>query len=421
LLPDKKIIGKILPVVALFIKTVTVFCRKFNNNSFSSAKKNLFKFGLEYSLLLLVAGSAVFGLNPGEKKFFSSENRYMSFLASHENLNRQIVERVKTESISVAPQETLVQKAQASSLDLVDSGLAQAATPTKDNKSKAESLFLVSADNVLIKPNFATKDAGIKRDIQAYTVKKGDSVSKIASSFGVSVQTITYENKLVDSDYLKLGQVLNIVPTPPSGWAIKHVVKSGETIESIAKAYKVDAEAILEFNAIEVPEDIDVGEELIIPDAKIQIPEARKSQIATYNRVDIKRVAVPGDFVGSVTGLIWPLVTRNITQYFSSRHKGVDISNGERPQFWAASGGIVELSGWDGGYGQSVVLNHGNGVKTRYAHASELYVTAGDNVEQGQIIGRVGNTGRTYGRTGNHLHFEVIKSGGKVDPLKVAK
>ncbi|MDP2933941.1 MAG: peptidoglycan DD-metalloendopeptidase family protein [bacterium] len=380
-------------------------------------KKNFFKFGLEYTLLLLVICSAVFGLNPGEKKIFSSENRYMSFLASHENLNRQIVERVKTESISVAPQETLVQKAQASSLDLADSGLAQAATPTKDNKPKSESLFLVSADNVLIKPNFATKDAGIKRDIQEYTVEKGDSVSKIASSFGVSIQTITYENKLADSDYLKPGQVLSILPTT----GIKHVVKSGETIESIAKTYKVDAEAILEFNVIEVPEDIDIGEELIIPDAKIQIPEARKSQIATYNRVDIKRVAVPGDFVGSVTGLIWPLVTRNITQYFSSRHKGVDISNGERPQFWAAGSGIVELSGWDGGYGRSVVLNHGNGVKTRYGHASELYVTAGDNVEQGQVIGRVGNTGRSYGRTGNHLHFEVIKSGGKVDPLKVTK
>lgn len=417
MLPDKKIIGKILPVVVLFIKRTFVFSKKFNDNSFSAVKKNFFKFGLEYALLLLVAVSAIFGLNPGEKKFFSSENRYMSFLAGHENLNRQIVERVKTESISVAPQETLVQKAQASSLDLVDSGLAQAAAPTKDNKPKSESLFLVSADNVLIKPNFATKDAVVKRDIQEYTVKKGDSVSKIAGSFGVSVQTITYENKLGDGDYLKPGQVLNILPTT----GIKHVVKNGETIESIAKTYKVDTEAILEFNAIEVPEDIGIGEELIIPDAKIQIPEARKSQIATYNRVDIKRVAVPGDFVGSVTGLIWPLATHNITQYFSSRHKALDISNGQRPQFWAAGAGIVELSGWDGGYGRSVVLNHGNGVKTRYGHASELYVTAGDRVEQGQVIGRVGNTGRSYGITGNHLHFEVIKGGGKVDPLKVAK
>ena len=186
----------------------------------------------------------------------------------------------------------------------------------------------------------------------------------------------------------------------------------------IAEEFNVDLESILEFNEIEIPDDILAGEVIIIPEGKIDIPESR---IASYNRVEIRTASVPQDFTGSSGSLIWPLPTRQITQYYWSRHRALDISNGQRPQFWSSQDGIVELSGWQGGYGRTIVINHGNGLKTRYAHVSEIYVTAGDRVTKGQVIGRVGNTGRTYGRTGNHLHYEVIKNGVKVDPLSYVK
>lgn len=417
-MPDRKIIGKTLPVVALFLtRTLDFAASKLNKVSFSFLKRNFFKFGIEYSLLALALVSAVFAISTKSSDIFRSQNRYMAFLNQHRELNRQITEAVKTENLNITvPERSLVQKAEAVSLDRVESGVDQGGAQNKTQKISSESVFLVSADGSLIKPNYATKDTVKKRDIEDYTVKNGDSLNKIASSFGVSTQTIMYENKIGNNDYIKPGQVLKILPTN----GIKHTVKKGETIASIAKLYKVEEESILEFNQIEVPEDIDIGEELIIPDAKIQIPENKKTKIASYNRVDVTRASVPQNFVGG-SSLVWPLGIRNITQYFSSRHKGLDISNSQRPQFWAAAAGIIELSGWDGGYGRSIIINHGNGLKTRYGHASELYVTAGDRVEQGQVIGRVGNTGRAYGVTGNHLHFEVIKNSVKVDPLKVAR
>ena len=81
----------------------------------------------------------------------------------------------------------------------------------------------------------------------------------------------------------------------------------------------------------------------------------------------------------------------------------------------------MEVSGWQSGYGNTIVLNHGNGFKTRYGHASELYVSAGDKVAQGQVIAKQGRTGRVRGVTGIHLHFEIIKNGSRVNPLGYVK
>lgn len=368
--------------------------------------------------MALVFGSFGLTFNPDPKKLLAAQNLFLEHLQDRPERNRVAFEQASTESIRVIPdQATLVPSVSAATLDPVT---AIATSPYLTEAGEALQLgpqLLISNDSTIVKPNYATRDAGRNRDIAEYTVKSGDSASQIASTFGVSLQTIMYENKLTDADYLKPGQVLKILPTT----GVKHTVKSGETLEGIAKKYQVDIEVILEFNLIEIPDDIEVGEELIIPDGKLQIAPSRQTQIAQYKTRNVSQVEVPADFAGSSSELIWPIGIRNITQYFSSRHKALDISNSSRLQFWAAGDGIVELSGWDGAYGNSVVLNHGSGFKTRYAHASELYVTAGDQVISGQLIGRVGNTGRAYGATGLHLHFEVIKNGVKINPLSLAK
>ena len=112
--------------------------------------------------------------------------------------------------------------------------------------------------------------------------------------------------------------------------------------------------------------------------------------------------------------MAWPTVGARITQYFSWRHVGVDIANKTGTPLYAADAGVVEFAGWATGYGNSIVINHGGGKKTRYGHASKLFVKVGDEVEKGENIAAMGSTGWS---TGPHLHFEVMINGAKYNPL----
>ena len=89
------------------------------------------------------------------------------------------------------------------------------------------------------------------------------------------------------------------------------------------------------------------------------------------------------------------------------------------PSIWSAKAGTVKLaaySGWNGGYGKYVIVDHGNGLQTLYAHMNKVYVTEGQSVSEGQVLGQMGNTGRVYGVTGIHLHFEVRQDGARMNP-----
>jgi len=116
--------------------------------------------------------------------------------------------------------------------------------------------------------------------------------------------------------------------------------------------------------------------------------------------------------------LLFPTIGK-YTQYFSAGHYAIDIANNSSPPIYAAESGVIEKSqcGWSGGYGCHVIINHENGMKTLYAHMRRLDVTIGERVARGQILGQMGNTGRVYGRTGIHLHFEVNIDGIKRNPV----
>ncbi len=201
---------------------------------------------------------------------------------------------------------------------------------------------------------------------------------------------------------------------PTSG--VKHTIQSGETMSSIAQKYGVHSEDIFEYNNIEIEDHIFPGEEIIIPNGIKAVPPtpARQQYLAGLEKDDYQRVDVPGNYESASGGLMWPIPRGGrISQYYSSKHRAIDIPCRDCDVL-AAGSAIVELSGWQRGYGYTIVLNHGQGLKTRYAHASKLLVSAGETVDQGQTIMISGSTGRS---TGPHLHFEILQNGTLLNPL----
>jgi murein DD-endopeptidase MepM/ murein hydrolase activator NlpD len=245
-----------------------------------------------------------------------------------------------------------------------------------------------------------------------YTVQPGDTVSIIAEKFGVSVDTIRWENKLKTIKDIKPGQVLRILPTT----GVFHKVKPGETIWTIAKKYQIDPQAIVDwpYNSFANDETfaLAVGQSLIIPEGIMP------KEVPTVPRRYYAEIPAAGTVTG--TGkYVWP-AGGNISQAYTWYHKAIDISNKGAPVVVAADSGQVVLAGWPSpwAYGNRVIIDHGNGFSSLYAHLSSLYVSPGQRVERGQSIGQMGATGRA---TGIHLHFEIRQNGVAQNPLNYLK
>lgn len=260
----------------------------------------------------------------------------------------------------------------------------------------------------------STSDPGIDTQISnkvrdsiiSYQVQSGDTVASIAEKFGISADTIRWQNDLT-GDKIKIGQNLQILPVT----GVAHTVAKGDTVYSIAKKYDAEAQAIVDFpfNTFSNDEtfELAIGQTVIVPDGVM--PTAGGNAIPRARQItpDAGTVVASGKFV-------WP-VSGTITQYFSWYHPGIDIANNAEPLDVAADAGRVEFAGWDpSGYGNMVLINHGNGFETRYAHLSQVMVISGQSVARGSVIGRMGSTGHS---TGPHTHFEIILNGVHVNPL----
>jgi len=241
--------------------------------------------------------------------------------------------------------------------------------------------------------------------IECYIVQEGDTIGEIAERFGVSVTTLLWENELSAKSVIKPGKKLTILPV--SG--LSHKIEKGDTLEGIAKKYEVEMEKIIEFNKLASANDIKPNEILIIPGGKKPAPP--KPRPLAF----IKKLFSPSPVPVTDSKLNWPVNSRRITQYFSWRHHGLDIGSPHGSPVCAAEEGKIELTKWESGYGNYIVINHGGGEKTVYAHLSKIFVKAGQTVKRGESIGTVGSTGRS---TGPHLHFEVRINGQKINPLK---
>lgn len=232
----------------------------------------------------------------------------------------------------------------------------------------------------------------VNDQISTYVVHEGDTLSQIAKMFGVSANTILWANDIPRGGALKAGQQLVILPV--SG--IQYVVKKGDTVAALAKKYSADAEEIRSFNGIEG--GLTVGDEIVIPNGvepAVPVVGAVKKFIAN---ITSSYVQTDGYFIRPAKG--------TKTQGIHGKN-GVDFSYRGGLDVVAAAGGEVVVSvssGYNGGYGHYIVIKHSNGTQTLYGHLSENLVAAGTVVSQGQLIGKIGNTGRS---SGPHLHFEV--------------
>jgi murein DD-endopeptidase MepM/ murein hydrolase activator NlpD len=268
------------------------------------------------------------------------------------------------------------------------------------------SLVLLSLDNAETEKE--TKQI-IRSEIVTYTVQAGDVLGKIAEEFGISVNTLLWENKLTWRSTIRPGQKLNILPN--SG--INHEVKSGDTVLGIAKKYQTEAKKIIANNKLANASDIKIGDLLFIPDGikPTQVTSSYKPKtVASVYSNDT--VAPASNDIG--TKLLWPVNSHRITQYYHWGHSGLDVGDKTGSPIYASEAGKVERSGWSRGYGYNVVINHGNGMKTLYAHASSLLVKTGESVSRGQTIALIGSTGWS---TGPHIHFEVRINEVRKNPL----
>jgi murein DD-endopeptidase MepM/ murein hydrolase activator NlpD len=243
-----------------------------------------------------------------------------------------------------------------------------------------------------------------------YTVVENDTLASIGKKFDVSVDTIKWANDL-KTDTIKPGDVLKIPPVT----GVVHKVIAGENIYTIAKKYKTDAQAIVNFPFNDFTDmdnfGLKAGQTLYVPNGVIEEEQQRYFAMnPTYAQVN---AGVRGS-----SNFIWP-TTGLITQYPIWYHMALDIAANNAPPIIAADTGTVIYAGcinW--GYGCHVIIDHGNGFQTLYGHMSYIAVSAGQTISQGQTVGTMGSTGRS---TGMHCHFEIRLGGVLQNPLNYLK
>lgn len=241
--------------------------------------------------------------------------------------------------------------------------------------------------------------------ITTYNIQKGESLLDIAKREGLHIDTLLSANQINNANSISTGQTIKI----PNQEGVYHKIENGQTISQIAKAYKIDTSKILKFNDISDPEKIRQGEKIFIPGAKI---------LQTNRKYLLGNLKIE-------KGFIKPISMGWFSSNFGYRkdpfngdvayHSGIDIAAYYGTPIRASKSGKIIFSGWGKGYGNLIIIRHDNRYKTYYGHMSKRIVEDGQWVNQGQIIGLVGDTGRSLG---SHLHFEIRDYGRPINPSK---
>jgi murein DD-endopeptidase MepM/ murein hydrolase activator NlpD len=269
-----------------------------------------------------------------------------------------------------------------------------------------------------------------RTDVITYTVEKGDTVFGIAKKFDLKPETILWGNQFVLGDNpekLTPGQELNILPINGT----YHKWSAGDGLNGVAKFFEVTPEDIINWpgNHLDPNTIGDYAHPNIEPGTWLVIPGGRREFVnwsapaIPRDNPSVAKVLGPGACGSVVDGAIgagvftWPSNNHFLSGYDYSpetNHSGIDIDGNLGDAVYSADNGVVVYAGWNNwGYGNVVVINHGNGWQTLYAHLSAYNVACGTSVYQGTVIGAIGNTGNS---SGPHLHYEMMYNGAKVNP-----
>jgi LysM repeat protein len=276
--------------------------------------------------------------------------------------------------------------------------LLQAAANRDPNPEKSSGASPIVDDTLIadIALSETATTESVNTQISSYIVRDGDTLSGIAKMFGVSANTIMWANNISRASALRTGQTIIILPVT----GINYTIAKGDTIKGIALRYKADIDEILRYNDLTLDTTLVVGRTIIIPDAEIRVSVPTRSIAVGSNPAHDTNGP---DYAGYYTR---PVVGGVRTQGLHG-YNGIDIGAPVGTPIYASAAGTVIVSavgGWNGGYGNLVIISHANGTQTVYAHNSKNLVTVGQLVDQGQKIALMGATGKA---TGSHVHFEI--------------
>jgi murein DD-endopeptidase MepM/ murein hydrolase activator NlpD len=270
-----------------------------------------------------------------------------------------------------------------------------------------------------------------RTEVTTYTVEIGDTIFGIAEKFGLKPETILWGNTYTLGDNphnLSVGQVLNIMPADGT----YHRWSAGEGLNGVARGYKVNPEVIINWssNQLDVNSLGDWSNPNIEPGTMLFVPGGQRDFVTwsapriSRSNPGVARLLGPG-FCGTIVdgavgigAFIWPANNHFLSGYDYSpatNHYGIDVAGELGDPLYAADNGVIVYAGWNNhGYGNVVVIDHGGGWQTLYAHMSVIAVGCGQSVYQGGVIGSIGSTGNS---SGPHLHFEMLNEAyGKVNP-----
>ncbi len=302
---------------------------------------------------------------------------------------------------------------------------AQIDQALKQNSDNQKNDIAIIQDSYLDKINSPVtnvSDTTARKHVIAHIVKDDETLWDIADKYGLTTDTIKWSNGMDDSGIVKGGQELYILPMN----GIYYTVLEGDTVSSLAEKYKSDISEIEKWNDFST-EGMTIGRKIILPGGVVPPPPKpvvqptnNTSSNSYYNPQPNYSSAPAGGGSGS-GNFGWPTSGIAISQYFGSTsfnpwHTGLDLDARSGWDIFASDGGTVTTAawGWGGGYGNHIIIDHGNGYQTLYGHLSALDVSAGQYVSPGQRIGTMGSTGWS---TGPHLHFEIRYNGSFLNPL----
>jgi len=281
---------------------------------------------------------------------------------------------------------------------------------------------------------FTTIPSRPRQDFIKYEVVEGDTVFGIAGKFGLTPETVLWGNYnvLLDNPHsLQPGQELLILPSDGVYWQWQTANRGGlpgfakffgATVDDIMNApvNKLDPAIVGDVNNPNIPD----GTWLFIPGGRRELISWSAPLGITRENPASARILGPGacdPISGGAVGygtFIWPSNNHSISGYdFSDVHRGIDIAGNTGEATYATDAGVIVYAGWNNyGYGNMVMIDHGNGFQSLYAHLSAFNVGCGQSVGQGDVIGAIGSTGNS---SGSHLHFEILSGSGKINPHDV--